>query len=91
MQRTGAHGALLSKDADAVLAVSTLLGGCVGRSALYTSWRIVSAARRAAGGELHPLRAVLGAAPAPEKMCRTLGAAGGSARGTRSAMRAHRS
>ena len=68
-----------------------ILGGCLGRAAVYTSWRIVSAARRAAGAELHPLCAVPGAAPAAEKMCRTLGAADGSARTTRWTMRAHRS
>ena len=67
-----------------------LLGGCAGRSALYTLWRIVSAVRHGAGVELHPPRAAAGAAPAAEKMCRALGAAGGSARGTRSTMRAHR-
>ena len=68
-----------------------LLGGCAGRSAVYTLWRIVSAVRHGTGVELHPPRAVAGAAPAAEKMCRALGAAGGSARGTRSTMRAHRS
>ena len=68
-----------------------ILGVCLGLAAVYTPWRIVSAARRAAGAELHPLRAAPGAAPAAEKVCRALGAANGSARTARWAMRAHRS